>query len=212
MSKLTVTIVDYGLGNLLSLSRAFEFIGCDVVITRDHKTILDSSHLILPGVGSFPVAMESINKLDLKKILLEVADRGTPLLGICLGMQLLMTKSEEFKITEGLNLISGDVKKIKKSSDKNIKIPHIGWNTLESSNSSEDKLKILIGTNKKDSYYFVHSYTPIPNNKENRIFDTIYENVALSAIIKKKNIIGFQFHPEKSGKSGLQLLKNFLEI
>ena len=161
MSKLRVTIIDYGLGNLLSLQRAFEFIGADAIITREHKLILGSTHVILPGVGAFPVAMDSIIKFKLKESLLKVANSGIPLLGICLGMQLLLTESEEFEHTKGLNLIPGKVKRIhgSKNKSKKIKIPHIGWNTLIPNNINNNfELKLLEKTGKEDSYYFVHSF------------------------------------------------------
>ena len=215
MSKLRVTIIDYGLGNLLSLQRAFEFIGVNAIITREHKLILGSTHVILPGVGAFPMAMDSIIKFKLKESLLKVANSGIPLLGICLGMQLLLTESEEFEHTRGLNLIPGKVNRIhdSKNKSKKIKIPHIGWNTLIPNNINNNfELKLLEKTGKEDSYYFVHSFTSIPDEKEHRIYETVYEDINLSAIIKKKNILGFQFHPEKSGRSGLQILRNFLQI
>ena len=215
MAKLRVTIIDYGLGNLLSLQRAFEFIGVNAIITREHKLILGSTHVILPGVGAFPVAMDSIIKFKLKESLLKVANSGIPLLGICLGMQLLLTESEEFEHTRGLNLIPGKVKRINdsKNKSKKVKIPHIGWNTLIPNNINNNfELKLLEKTAKEDSYYFVHSFTSIPDKKEHRIYETLYEDINLSAIIKKKNILGFQFHPEKSGRSGLQVLRNFLQI
>ena len=215
MQNSKVTIIDYGAGNLLSLKRAFEVFESKVVITSDQKLITNSSRIILPGVGAFAKAMQSIRDLNLEETIISVAKKGVPFLGICLGMQLLLSESEEFGHTKGLNLIPGKVESINKISGgkKNLKIPHIGWNTIQKSkNSKSSKQALFNDLHVDDSFYFVHSFASVPKNSENRLFDTIYESVILSAVIGNNNIYGFQFHPEKSGKNGLKLLKKFLEI
>ena len=215
MQNSKVTIIDYGAGNLLSLKRAFEFLESKVVITSDQKLITNSSRIVLPGVGAFAKAMKSIRDLNLEETIISVAKKGVPFLGICLGMQLLLSESEEFGHTKGLNLIPGKVESINKISGgkENLKIPHIGWNTIQKSKNSKSSNQTLFNDLRADdSFYFVHSFASVPKNSENRLFDTIYESVILSAVIGNNNVYGFQFHPEKSGKNGLKLLKKFLEI
>ena len=215
MQNSKVTIIDYGAGNLLSLKRAFEFLESTVVITSDQKLISNSSRIILPGVGAFAKAMKSIRDLNLEETIISVAKKGVPFLGICLGMQLLLSESEEFGNTDGLNLIPGKVESINKISGgkENLKVPHIGWNTIQKSKNYKSLNQTLFNDlSADDSFYFVHSFASVPKNSENRLYDTIYEGVILSAVIGNNNIYGFQFHPEKSGKNGLKLLKKFLEI
>lgn len=210
-----VTIVDYGLGNLLSLKRAFEAIECTVSITNNTNTLINSSKIILPGIGAYAKAMQSIREQNLEETLILAAKKGIPFLGICLGMQLLLTESEEFGISKGLNLIPGKVKLINKLIKKgdNLKVPHIGWNTISASDlNSNSKCKFFKKLKKNQSFYFVHSLASFPRNSEHRFYDTKYGNVSLPAIIGDQNIFGFQFHPEKSGQHGLKLLKEFLKI
>ena len=215
MKNKKVTIIDYGLGNLLSLRRAFEFLEASVVITNEHKLIANSSCIILPGVGAFGTAMKFIKDLNIEEQLISVAKKGIPFLGICLGMQLLLTESEEFGLNKGLNLIEGKVKSIRNMArdNNNLILPHIGWNTIKKFDD-EEKLKtnLFKDINKDSSFYFVHSFASFPKNKNHRLFDTVYEDINLPAVIENNNICGFQFHPEKSGKNGLKLLENFLKI
>ena len=210
-----VTIIDYGSGNLLSLKRAFEEVGAEVVITNNKKKILDSSRVVLPGVGAFKNAMNSINNLGLINPIHDLISKDIPLLGICLGAQLILSESEEFGISKGLNLIEGRVVSIKKSfpKDKNFKVPHIGWCPLDSCQNKKNNDNILFnGLNNKDYFYFVHSFMIKPNKTDLILYKAQYENLDITAIIGKNNLYGFQFHPEKSGKSGLKILKNFLKL
>lgn len=210
-----VTIIDYGVGNLLSLKRAFEAIDTEAIITNNPKKIINSSYVILPGVGAFKNAMKFINQLGLFDIIKEVAEKGTPLLGICLGAQLLLDRSEEFGLTPGLGIIKGNVKPIisYNTQNKKITIPHMGWANIYLKNNSGDKKKnFLNDINKNDNFYFVHSYISKTTNIDETHYITEYEGIEITAIHGNKNIFGFQFHPEKSGKSGLKLLKSFLLI
>jgi glutamine amidotransferase len=213
MKNEKVTIIDYGLGNLLSLKRALEFVGAIVDISNNHKAILDSSRVILPGIGAFPTAVEHIKSLKLDEVLLSTANKERPFLGICLGMQLLLSTSEEFSLTKGLNLISGKVVPIQVSLKNKIKIPHIGWNSLVlSKNKKKWENTILKNIKPSAEVYFVHSFKALTSDSNNNIADCIYGTQTISSVVQKKNIIGCQFHPEKSGKIGLQILKNFLEL
>ena len=214
MKNSKVTIVDYGLGNLLSLKRAFEFVGADVLVTSENNLIANSSRIVLPGVGAFNKAMELIKGLGIEEILTSSAKKEVPFLGICLGMQLLFTESEEFELTRGLNLIPGKVVSIPKSSKggKKLILPHIGWNSLElSKNRNNWKDTILDKNDFSDKVYFIHSFMAIPDNTSDKVANCTYGDHEITAVVENKNIVGCQFHPEKSGKLGLKILKNFLE-
>ena len=213
MRNKEITIIDYGLGNLLNLKRAFDFLGVNVLITNDHQLISKSSFVVLPGVGSFPNAMKAIEKLKLKEILLSLEEKEIPFLGICLGMQLLFSESEEFGRTRGLGLIPGKVTLIPKISKdgKKLKVPHMGWNSLvlsESLNSWDDTL--LQENKPKQEMYFTHSFMAVPSDKIYRLADCEYGGHRIAAVVKRKNIAGCQFHPEKSGEFGLKILKQFI--
>lgn len=196
-----IVIIDYGMGNVASVQKALNKLGYENKITNETVLIKNADALILPGVGSYRAAMENLNKLGLTKLLKEVVlEDKKPILGICLGMQLLSTRGTEDGIIEGLNFIEGEVIKIK---TKELPIPHIGWNDL----SMKD---IFLFKEVKDfNFYFVHSYYFQVKNDEECIATVEYET-PITAVIKKDNIIGTQFHPEKSQTSGLLLLKNFL--
>ena len=215
MKRKDVTIIDYGSGNLLSLKRAFEFCGANVIITSNYKIISNASRIVLPGVGAFGNAMKKINILNLKEEIVSTAEKGIPFLGVCLGMQLLMSESEEFGSHKGLNLLQGKVKSIKDiiKNKKDLKIPLIGWKTIhETDLKNINDPSFLKKIKKSDFFYFLHSFVSLPNNVHERKYDVIYEGVKLPAIIGKKNIFGFQFHPEKSGRTGLKLLEEFLKV
>ena len=190
-------IVDYGMGNLFSVSKALERLGADYFISGDTAALLEADALILPGVGAFRDAMERLPAKAIK----EFAATGKPLLGICLGMQLLFEKSEENGITEGLGLLPGVVQRFPGQS---YKVPHMGWNRLEFIESSP-----LLKNLQEDYVYFVHSYYVEPSAVTLAKVD-YHEQV--SAIVGQENIFGMQFHPEKSSKLGMALLKNFLEL
>jgi glutamine amidotransferase len=204
-----IVIIDYELGNLLSLKRAIEYIGFEVEITNSENKINNSGIIILPGVGSFERGMKNIRINNLEKIIIKSAKSEKKILGICLGMQLFFNDSEETtKKTTGLGLIDGKVLSIKnKLKNKNIKVPHIGWGTFQDINK---KNKLFKNINKNDYAYFVHSYFVLPKKKENILASTKYFNLSIPSVINSQNVTGFQFHPEKSGNVGLELLKNYL--
>lgn len=211
---LEVTVIDYGIGNLFSVQRSLEHCGATVTVSADPATILASSRLVLPGVGAFGNAMAALAERNLVAPIREVAASGKPLIGICLGMQLLLSESEEFGRTEGLNLIPGRVVAVPDHDidGKSLKIPHIGWNALVPC-ASEGWLHPLLKDNRAgDAMYFVHSFMAIPDDPASRLADCHYGGNAISAIIGRNNVFGCQFHPEKSGESGLRLLKKFCDI
>ncbi|SHI96972.1 imidazole glycerol phosphate synthase subunit HisH [Lutispora thermophila] len=195
-------IIDYGLGNLASVSRAFEREGIECKISRDVEEIRNADSLILPGVGAFQYAMSSLEEMKLIPVIKEHVDRGKYLLGICLGMQLLYEKSYENGEHEGLGLIEGTVEKL----DVNLKVPHMGWNSI-SFNKQDPILKYI---NEGNYVYFVHSYYIKSSNSELIAYGE-YE-VRVPAIVRKGNVLGFQFHPEKSGEVGANLIKAYREM
>ena len=203
-----ITIIDYGVGNILSLKNAVSSCGHDTIVTNKPKEIESATHIILPGVGAFSAAMEKLQSLNLINPLTKAKNNESFILGICLGMQLLFSQSEEFKITNGLNFIEGEIKKLDKfESGIDVKLPHIGWQKCNF-NSSE-KINILENLSSNDEFYFVHSYALKNYNNNLKISKSNYKNIKFPAIINYKNIYGCQFHPEKSRKAGLKLIKNF---
>ncbi len=213
MTSPRVAVIDYGVGNLLSVQRGLEFCGADVIISNKPDEILTSDHVVLPGVGAFGNAMQALERLDLPSIIDEVVKQGKPFLGICLGMQLLLDKSEEFGIHQGLGLISGKVQAIPTHavSGEALKIPHIGWNNLVEANNAIWKNTWLNNNRSGDAMYFVHSFMANPLHQEHRLADCIYGGHRIAAVIKKDNIMGCQFHPEKSGAFGLKILQEFFK-
>lgn len=214
MSNL-VTILDYGIGNILSVARGFEAIGADVNITSNIEGIKNAERLVLPGVGAFASGIEQLRVNNFDSAIINLVNTGKPLLGICLGMQFLMDSSEEFGETDGLGLIEGKVIPIpSKSIDgDSLIVPHIGWSALEISgdNNTWDKT-ILTNTLVKSHVYFVHSFYSKPNNKEHLLAHCTYGGNNLSAVICRDNVMGCQFHPEKSGAIGLDILRAFLNL
>lgn len=213
--KPSVTVIDYGMGNLLSVTRALEHCGADVKMTADTDVIRTSSRVVLPGVGAFGDGMDELRRQGLDEVVREVAAIGTPLLGICLGMQMLLDESEEFELTSGLGLISGRVVSVPAmATDGHAqKIPHIGWNALVLPLGRESwKGTILQEIKLGEAVYFVHSYMAEPANPGHRIADCIYGGIRVAAAIGRDNIFGCQFHPEKSGTVGLAILGNFLRM
>jgi len=208
-----ITIVDYGCGNILSLKRGIEQVGYSSEITKDKKKILESDFLILPGVGAFQNAMHLLKEYNLIDTLKEYAlHKKKIIFGICLGMQIFLSKSYEMGEHEGLNFIEGEVVQIrKKSKQSDIKVPHISWNEISINNQSEVAPKFNEFISNK-SYYFVHSYLAITKNEKNTAAYSNYYDVKIPAILNSKNILGCQFHPEKSGKNGLDFLKNIISI
>lgn len=207
-----VAIVDYGVGNLLSVQRALEFFGVQSVVTSDFESIISAKQVILPGVGAFGNAMEVLNSLGLVDILRQVIDNNTPFLGICLGMQLLFEESEEFGWHKGLGFLEGRVIGLpdKTKEAEILKIPHIGWNELNKPAGVNWTSTLLEHTQQGDAVYFVHSFMAVPKEKSTVLAYTSYGGQAIPAVVQKGNVVGCQFHPEKSGAVGLEILKNFI--
>jgi len=202
-----VAIIDYGVGNLFSLASSFSAIGADAVITSDPNVIKRAEKIILPGVGAFEDAAKKLYSTGLGELILDEAKKGKYILGICLGMQLLFDKSYEYGEHRGLGLIKGEVRAISEVIPGEYKIPHIGWNSLSFGEKKHELFKYL---NEGDFVYFVHSFYGA-NCKESVIATSEY-GAPLTAAVASGNVMGCQFHPEKSGGVGLNILRAFLEI
>lgn len=202
-----IAIVDYGVGNLFSLVSSFKAIGIDAVATSDKEIIKKADKIILPGVGAFGDAAEKLFSSGLADLVVEQAKSGKPLLGICLGMQLLFEKSFEYGEHKGLSLIKGEIRPIAEVIPKDYKIPHIGWNALKFKNPKNEIFKYL---NDGDFVYFVHSFYGA--NCIDSVIATAEYGAYLTAAVAKGNVYGCQFHPEKSGEVGLKILKAFCEL
>jgi glutamine amidotransferase len=204
-----IAIVDYGLGNLFSLSNAFQHCGQKTFISNDPGKILDANALILPGVGAFSEGIERLRKLSLDRTIAKFAEQNKFILGICLGMQLLMDTSEEFGSHRGLGLIEGEVQSFVSFKNFNMKEKtlHVGWNDLEITKKCD-----LLNDLGEEGMYFIHSFCVNTRNRENTVAIAQYGGVDFSAVIRKENIYGCQFHPEKSAENGLKILRNFLEM
>jgi glutamine amidotransferase len=214
MSQPKVAVFDYGMGNLLSVQRALEHCGAAVTVTADPDLLLSSPRLVLPGVGAFADGMAGLRRQGLDAVARAVAARGTPLLGICLGMQMLLDRSEEFEITSGLGLIPGQVVSVPATTalGQQQKIPHIGWNALVLPQGRSSWTGTLLQDVKLgESVYFVHSFMAQPDDPGDRIADCLYGGISVSAVIGRGNVFGCQFHPEKSGEVGLNVLRAFLD-
>lgn len=208
-----VTVIDYGVGNLLSVARALEHCGAEVTISDSATVVTKSERVILPGVGAFGDGMAGLRQIGMVEPLRDFATTGRPLLGICLGMQMLMEESNEFGIHEGLGLIPGTVEAIDSTDTegKNHKIPHIGWNRLVPPRGPDSwKNTIVADADESAETYFVHSFTAVPRNEEHRLADAYYGGRRISAAVARDNVAGCQFHPEKSGSLGLKILRRFL--
>ena len=201
-----IAIIDYGVGNLFSLKSSFSAVGCEAAVTSDPEVIKKADKLILPGVGAFSDAAKKLRDSGLDRVIVDEARGGKPLLGICLGMQMLFEKSYEYGEHGGLALIKGSVKPIADIIPKDYKIPHIGWNSLIFKN----KTPIFKYINEGDYVYFVHSYHASDCDEATTAV-TEY-GAYLTASVQSKNVFGCQFHPEKSGDVGLKILKAFTEL
>ena len=199
-----IAIVDYGVGNLFSLQSSFAAIGEKAIVTGQPEMLRQADRIVLPGVGAFEDAANKLKKLDLDTVIKDEAARGKPLLGICLGMQLLLERSYEYGIHEGLGLIPGEVKPIETVIPNDLKIPHIGWNRLIYANGRNSLFR---NVDEGSSVYFVHSYYAA-SPEEYIIAKTEYGSL-LTAAVCKENVFGCQFHPEKSGRVGLNILEAF---
>ena len=199
-----IVIIDYGMGNLRSVQQAFQKVGHRAIVTSDPEKVLRAAKVVLPGVGAFRDCIVNLKKRHLIDPIYRFIETGKPFLGICLGLQLLFTESEEGEV-EGLDIIKGGVKRFKSSSG--LKIPHMGWNQVKCKMQNV-KCKLLTGIPDETYFYFVHSYYVEPGNKEIVLATTEYGLEFVSAI-SKDNIYGVQFHPEKSQEWGLKMLRNF---
>lgn len=210
-----VAIVDYELGNLFSVKNACEQVGLAAAVTSDARQIRQADAVILPGVGAFGKAMEALQRMGLVEVLAEVANGGTgkPFIGICLGMQLLMTESFEFGRHEGLDLIKGEVVQLQvsQSGGRFSKVPQIGWNKIHPASNREWENSPLAGLNSGEYMYFVHSFYVRPVDSFVTLSTTPYGPVSFCSGLRKGNIVGFQFHPERSGPAGLQIYRNLAQ-
>lgn len=202
-----IAIIDYGVGNLFSLKSSLSSIGAEVIVTGEREKIEKAEKIILPGVGAFEDAAKKLKESGLSEIVINEAKKGKPILGICLGMQLLFEKSFEFGEHEGLGLIKGEIRPIEEVIPKEYKIPHIGWNSLKFSAEKSNLFKYI---NDGDFVYFVHSF--YGTKCEKSVIATAEYGAELTAAVQKDNVYGCQFHPEKSGDVGLNILKAFCEM
>lgn len=201
-------IIDYGSGNLMSVARALDAVGSEAAISADAREVRQAERVILPGVGAFGLAMAALSKDGLASAVVDVAQEGTPVFGICLGMQLLFQSSSEFGQTSGLGLISGKVDRIVDEPERGgLRATHVGWRPLEW-NPAVDNL-LTASARASDSFYFAHSYAAWPESSDNVWASVTYGRNRLAALVGNKNIWGSQFHPEKSGTAGLALLRAF---
>ncbi len=200
-----VAIVDYDAGNIKSVEKAVKLLGKEVSVTRDGQEILEADQVILPGVGAFGDAMEKLKQYGLDTVIRKVADKGTPFLGICLGMQLLFDRSDEAPGVEGLGILKGEILKLPEK--EGYKIPHMGWNSLELQNHG----RLFEGLPEQPYVYFVHSYYLKAQNEQIVKACTEY-TTHIHASVEQGNVFACQFHPEKSSDVGLKILKNFLEL
>ena len=212
MKKRKVGIIDYGVGNLRSVANAINEVGAEPIISKNKDLLADTDCLILPGVGAFKHGMDALYEEKIADFLHEVNKSRIPILGICLGMQLMSTLSYEFGENKGLNLIPGEVKRIPNNDNKKLRLPNVGWFSLDISSRKNELVNAMIKDVKKnDKFYFIHSYTVTPNDFV-VAYSMISQNIRVSAITARDNIVGLQFHPEKSGPTGLTLLKNFINF
>lgn len=207
-----VTVVDIGIGNLLSIKRSLENFGANVKFTKNYKELLNADKIILPGVGAFGEAIKRLDDIGFKEFICEPKFKNIPTLGICLGMQLFFQESFEFGKHKGLGLIDGNINLLPKFDKKVYKIPSIGWQQLVIKKDNIDPFNILKNTTETDKFYFVHSFCAYPKSAADITAYYYFDKNLIPAVTTKNNIIGLQFHPEKSGKSGLNLIKNFLNI
>ncbi len=199
-------IIDYGVGNLFSLTSSFRALGAEITVSGEEETIRKADRLILPGVGAFRDAIDKLRRTGLDRVIIEEVKKGKKLLGICLGMQMLFEKSYEYGEYEGLGLLRGEIRPLKEVIDPLLKIPQIGWNALTFHKPS----KLFAGIREGDCVYFVHSYHAV--GCESSLSATTEYSRDITAAVESGNIYGCQFHPEKSGEVGLSILKAFLSL
>jgi glutamine amidotransferase len=205
-----VSIIDYGMSNLLSICRAFEHIGAKVDVIDDPGKVLSSDYLVLPGVGAFPDGMKELDKRGLTIPIREFAASGKPLMGVCLGMQMLLSKSYEHTETAGLDIIEGEVLALPRDM-AGFKVPNINWHSAEENSGVKWEKSIFDKTKAATCFYFVHSYYARPARNENVLATSQFGDLKFTSAVIKDNVSGTQFHPEKSGEDGLNLLRSFMD-
>ncbi len=203
-----VVVIDYGIGNLHSVVKALRHEGGDVTVSSRAADVAGAERLVLPGVGAFADGMAGLRGRDLVEPILELVGRGRPFLGICLGMQLLLGESEEFGRHTGLGIIPGRVVEIARG--PGLKVPHVGWNRISPRPEGDWAGTLLDAVPRSSMFYFVHSFTAVPDDEKHRLADAHYGPHRLSAALARDNVVGCQFHPEKSGPLGLSILRSFL--
>lgn len=218
MARPSVVIIDSGICNLFNVRGAFESLNANVIVTRSKSDILSARRVVLPGVGAFGAGMQSLEQCDLVDTIKNFVKSGKPILGICLGMQMLMSRSEEHGVWDGLGLIKGVVRSFQKPDAGGIqfKIPQIGWNFIERNErffppKDYKDGTVLDGLDPKPYMYFVHSYVVEPADERHCLTYTYYGKDKFCSVVKKNNVSGCQFHPERSGNVGLRILQNFLD-
>ena len=209
----TVTIVDYGVGNMFSVRGALEYCGAETIMTNKFEAIEKAERLLLPGVGAFSDAMSDMRSNDLVEPVQKFVDKGRPLLAICLGAQMLLSESEEFGQHEGLNLIPGSVRHVPPTSSDGQPhcIPHVGWSELFPREGNTWEGTVFEGIPEGSEFYFVHSLHAIPEDDEHLVGISDYNGLKITGAVERGNVIGCQFHPEKSAEAGLTVLRNYLK-
>ena len=209
-----VAIIDYQISNLFSVQHALQYVGLPSVITSDKEKVANAAAAVLPGVGAFGVAMNHLDRLDLIQPIKEFVSSGKPFMGICLGLQLLFTESEEFGRHRGLCIIPGHVRKFVFDAvpgERIVKVPQIAWNRIYRASQDWEKTELDLLPN-GEYMYFVHSFYAVPDHAEDVMSTTEYGGLSFCSSIKKNNVFASQFHPEKSGQGGIQILRNFKNI
>lgn len=201
---MSLAVLDYGMGNLRSVSKAFEHVGATATVTRDHDTVRAAAGVVLPGVGAMPKAMEAVRELGFDELLRERRDAGVPIVGICMGMQLLFESTTEHGGAEGIGLLEGPVEQL---DAPGLKVPHMGWNHV----SWRADSPLREGLPDPCAFYHVHSFAPRPANDEDVVGTVVY-GAEFASVVARENVYGAQFHPEKSGPDGLRLLANFAAL
>lgn len=205
--KTPITLIDYGVGNLFNLKRAFEHIDCDCTFVQDLDSIRKADRLVLPGVGAFGAGIGNLQKMGLIEGIRDFARTGKPMIGICLGMQLMLSRSEELGNWNGIDVVAGDVLRF---ADGEWKLPHITWNSLEAASAWDNT--ILDGVPPGSLMYFNHSYYVALKDQKFSLATTPYAGIRFTSVLRKDNIFACQFHPERSGKWGLKMLSNFARL
>ena len=206
-----IVIIDYDVGNVRSMLNAFKKVGVNPILSNNEEEILSADGVILPGVGAFAHGMENLKKYNLVEIIKKYTDTNKPFMGICLGMQMLLDESEEFVNTKGLGLISGKVIKLPTQNKIYEKLPHVSWNEIKEKKTKWNNT-ILNNVEQQSDVYFVHSFITNLDNEDEVLSTTVYSDYEFCSSIKKDNIYGCQFHPEKSGEIGLKIIENFINI